>query len=56
MRAARFFRLLPARPELREPMLVQRRVDGITGAATSTGLSLKALGMDWPAQRILSPR
>ncbi|MFT8247322.1 ABC transporter substrate-binding protein [Roseomonas sp. BN140053] len=40
-------------PELREPMLVQRRADGITGLSTSTGLSLKALGMDWPQQRIL---
>ncbi len=39
-------------PELREPMLVQRRADGITGFITSTGLSLKGLGMDWPAQRI----
>jgi NitT/TauT family transport system substrate-binding protein len=39
-------------PELREPMLVQRRADGITGFITSTALSLKALGMDWPQQRI----
>ncbi len=39
-------------PELREPMLVQRRADGITGFITSTALSLKGLGMDWPAQRI----
>jgi NitT/TauT family transport system substrate-binding protein len=44
---------MTVRPELREPMLVQGRADGITGAATSTGLSLKSLGMDWPAQRIL---
>ena len=44
---------LTVRPELREPMLVQGRAHGITGAATSTGLSLKALGMDWPQQRIL---
>jgi NitT/TauT family transport system substrate-binding protein len=44
---------ITVRPELREPMLVQRRADGITGAATSTGMSLKALGMDWPQQRIL---
>ncbi len=44
---------LTVRPELREPMLVQNRAHGITGAATSTGLSLKALGMDWPQQRIL---
>ena len=40
-------------PELREAMLVQRRADGITGFITSTGLSLKALGMDWPQQRIM---
>jgi NitT/TauT family transport system substrate-binding protein len=44
---------MTVRPELREPMLVQGRADGITGAATSTGLSLKSLGMGWPAQRIL---
>ena len=40
-------------PELREPMLVQRRVDGITGAITSAGMSLKALGMDFPQQRVM---
>ncbi|MBP0443705.1 ABC transporter substrate-binding protein [Roseomonas sp. SSH11] len=39
-------------PELREPMLVQRRADGITGFVTSTALSLKALGMDLPQQRV----
>jgi NitT/TauT family transport system substrate-binding protein len=39
--------------ELREPMLVQRRADGITGAFTSTGMSLKALGMDLPQQRVM---
>jgi NitT/TauT family transport system substrate-binding protein len=43
-------------PELREPMLVQRRAEGITGFVTSTGLSLKALGMDWPQQRIFRYR
>jgi NitT/TauT family transport system substrate-binding protein len=43
-------------PELREPMLVQRRADGITGFITSTGLSLKRLGMDWPQQRIFRYR
>ncbi|MGX9963205.1 ABC transporter substrate-binding protein [Roseomonas sp. F4] len=41
------------RAELREPMLVQRRADGITGIVTSTALSLKALGMDLPQQRIM---
>ncbi len=43
-------------PELREPMLVQRRADGITGFVTSTALSLRALGMDLPAQRIFRYR
>ncbi|WP_458095627.1 ABC transporter substrate-binding protein [Roseomonas sp. WA12] len=40
-------------PELREPMLAQRRVDGITGAITSAGMSLKALGLDFPQQRVM---
>ncbi len=40
-------------PELREPMLVQKRADGVTGIVTSTALSLKALGMDWPQQNIM---
>ncbi|TPG51811.1 hypothetical protein EAH89_19625 [Roseomonas nepalensis] len=39
-------------PELREPMLVQKRADGITGFVTSTAMSLKALGMDRPQQRV----
>lgn len=43
-------------PELRETMLVQRRADGITGFVTSTALSLKALGMDIPQQRIFRYR
>ena len=43
-------------PELREPMLVQRRADGITGFVTSTALSLRAIGMDLPAQRIFRYR
>jgi NitT/TauT family transport system substrate-binding protein len=47
---------LTVTPELREPMLVQRRAEGITGFITSTGLSLKALGMDWPQQRIFRYR
>ena len=47
---------LSVTPELREPMLVQRRADGITGFVTSTGMSLKALGMDWPQQRIFRYR
>ena len=47
---------LSVAPELREPMLVQRRADGITGFVTSTALSLRALGMDLPAQRIFRYR
>lgn len=41
------------RGELREPMLVQRRADAISGIVTSTALSLKKLGMDLPQQRIM---
>ena len=44
---------LSVQPELREPMLVQKRADAITGFITSAGISLKALGMDWPQQRHL---
>lgn len=40
-------------PELREPMLVQKRADAITGFVTSAGLSLKALGMDWPQMKLM---
>ncbi|MCS6891506.1 MAG: ABC transporter substrate-binding protein [Rhodovarius sp.] len=43
-------------PELRETMLVQRRADAITGFVTSTALSLRALGMDLPQQRIFRYR
>lgn len=43
---------LSVAPELREPMLVQKRVDGVTGLTSSTALSLKRLGMDLPQQRI----
>jgi len=43
-------------PELREPMLAQRRADGITGFLTSTALSLKAIGLDLPQQRIFRYR
>ena len=38
--------------ELREPMLVQKRADGISGQASSIALSLKRLGLDLPQQRI----
>ncbi|MBN9084088.1 MAG: ABC transporter substrate-binding protein [Rhizobiales bacterium] len=39
-------------PELREPMLVQKRATGITGLASSTALGLKRIGVDMPQQRI----
>ena len=42
--------------DLREPMLVQKRADGITGAVTSTSMSLKNIGLDVPQQRILMYR
>ncbi|WP_426955359.1 ABC transporter substrate-binding protein [Muricoccus radiodurans] len=44
---------LTVRAELREPMLLQRRADAITGIVTSTALSLKSLGVDMPRQRIM---
>lgn len=43
-------------PELREPLLVQKRVDGITGNVSSTVFNLKKLGIDIPKQRIFSYR
>jgi len=42
--------------DLREPMLVQKRADGITGAVTSTSMSLKNIGMDVSQQRIMMYR
>lgn len=39
--------------ELREVMLVQKKAEGITGAVTSTSMSLKALGLDVPQQRVM---
>ncbi|MDH7798755.1 MULTISPECIES: ABC transporter substrate-binding protein [unclassified Beijerinckia] len=43
---------LSVAPELREPMLVQKRAAGVTGNASSTALSLKRIGIDFPKQRI----
>jgi NitT/TauT family transport system substrate-binding protein len=43
-------------PELRESLLVQKRVDGITGNASSTVFNLKRLGIDIPQQKIFSYR
>jgi len=39
-------------PALREPLLVRREVDGITGFVTTSALALKGIGMDHPAQRV----
>jgi NitT/TauT family transport system substrate-binding protein len=38
-------------PALREPMLVRREADGITGFVTTSALALKAIGLDMPQQR-----
>lgn len=40
-------------PPLREPMLVRREADGITGFVTTSALALKGLGMDHPQQRVM---
>jgi len=40
-------------PPLREPMLVRREADGITGFVTTSALALKGIGMDHPAQRVM---
>ncbi len=42
--------------DLREPMLLQKRADGITGAVTSTSMSLKNIGLDTSQQRIMMYR
>ena len=44
---------LSVSPELREPMLVQRRADGVTGFVTTSALALKGLGLRPDAQRVL---
>ncbi len=44
---------LSVAPPLREPMLVRREADGITGFVTTSALALKAIGMDHPAQRVM---
>lgn len=43
-------------PDLREPMLVQRRADGVTGFVTSTAPSLARLGLAVEQQRIFRYR
>lgn len=40
-------------PALREPMLVRREADGITGFVTTSALALRGIGMDHPAQRVM---
>lgn len=40
-------------PALREPMLVRREVEGITGFVTTSALALKGIGLDHPQQRVM---
>ncbi len=40
-------------PELREPMLVQRRAEGITGFVTTSSIALKGLGLAPAQQRVM---
>lgn len=40
-------------PPLREPMLVRREADGITGFVTTSALALRGIGLDHPAQRVM---
>jgi NitT/TauT family transport system substrate-binding protein len=44
---------LSVSPALREPMLVRREADGITGFVTTSALALKGIGMDHPQQRVM---
>jgi NitT/TauT family transport system substrate-binding protein len=43
---------LSVTPALREPMLVRREADAITGFVTTSALALKSIGLDHPAQRV----
>lgn len=40
-------------PALREPMLVRREADGVTGFVTTSALALKGIGLDHPQQRVM---
>ena len=40
-------------PALREPMLVRREADGVTGFVTTSALALKGIGLQIPQQRIM---
>ncbi|WPB84475.1 ABC transporter substrate-binding protein [Sediminicoccus rosea] len=44
---------LSVAPALREPMLVRREVDGVTGFVTTSALALKGIGLQIPQQRIM---
>jgi NitT/TauT family transport system substrate-binding protein len=44
---------LSVSPELREPMMVQRRADGVTGFVTTSALVLKGIGLGPEAQRVM---
>jgi NitT/TauT family transport system substrate-binding protein len=44
---------LSVSPALREPMLVRREADGITGFVTTSALALKGIGMDHAQQRVM---
>lgn len=44
---------LSVSPELREPMLIQRRADGVTGFVTTSAIALKGLGLPYAGQRVL---
>lgn len=44
---------LSVTPALREPMLVRREADGVTGFVTTSALALKGLGLDHPQQRVM---
>lgn len=44
---------LSVSPELREPMLVQRRADGVTGFVTTSSIALKGIGLGYDQQRVM---
>lgn len=44
---------LSVSPALREPMLVRREADGITGFVTTSALALKGIGLDHAQQRVM---
>lgn len=44
---------LSVAPALREPMLVRREADGVTGFVTTSSLALKGIGLTLPQQRVM---